>query len=91
MGNAASLEPGQEIKDLLFHMAPAAVILGKVTDKDGDPVPNAEVVAISLWSDLHHSNIPMFAVALTNDVGEYRISGLFPNRYLVMVQRHPNC
>jgi len=85
-GTLLSLEPGQEIKDLLFHMAPAAVILGKVTDKDGDPVPNAEVVAIPFGATLHHSNIPMFAVALTNDVGEYRVSGLFHNRYLVMVQ-----
>jgi hypothetical protein len=85
-GTLLSLEPGQEIKDLLFHMAPAAVILGKVTDKDGDPVPNAEVAAIPYGTTLHGNNIPMFAGAVTNDVGEYRIGGLFPNRYLVMVQ-----
>src|SRR5258706_5700589 len=85
-GTLLSLEPGQEIKDLLLPMAPAAVILGKVTDKDGDPVPNAEVAAIPLGTTLHGNNIPMFAGAVANDLGEYRIGGLFPNRYLVMVQ-----
>ncbi|HSY92074.1 MAG TPA: carboxypeptidase-like regulatory domain-containing protein [Candidatus Binatus sp.] len=78
-----SLAPGQDVKDLLFHMAPAAVITGKVTDADGDPVPNVEVAAIP--PHFNRNIVPAVSGGFTNDLGEYRIGGLSPNRYLVMV------
>lgn len=81
-GMLFSLEPGQELEDLLFHMAPAAVITGKVTDIDGDPVPNVEVGAIP--PHFNRKNVPAVSGGDTNDLGEYRISGLSPNRYLVV-------
>jgi hypothetical protein len=77
-----SLEPGQDVKDLLFHMAPAAVITGKVTDIDGDPVPNVEVAAIP--PHFNRNIVPAVSGGSTNDLGEYRIGGLSPNRYLVV-------
>ena len=80
-----SLEAGQEIKDLLFHMAPAAVITGKVTDIDGDPVPGVEVVALPphFWQD----RVPTpGGGSFTTDLGEYRISDLAPNRYTIVAQ-----
>ena len=33
-----TLEPGQNVKELLFQMQPAAVISGKILDADGDPI-----------------------------------------------------
>ena len=77
-----SLQSGQEIKDLLLHMAPAAVITGKVTDIDGDPVANAEVVAIP--QHFGRNIVPAGWVGYTNELGEYRIGGLAPNRYVVL-------
>src|SRR6266542_5006152 len=41
-----SLQLGQDSKDLLFHMAPAAVITGEVLDSDGDPLSNVSVLAV---------------------------------------------
>jgi carboxypeptidase family protein len=82
-GMLLSLEPGQEVKDLLFHMAPGAVITGKVTDADGDPIPSVDVVAVPYPKTLQG---PRGFGDRTNEVGEYRISSLPSNRYLLMAQ-----
>jgi hypothetical protein len=82
-GMLISLEPGHDLTNLLFHMAPGAIIRGKVTDVDGDPVPSIGVVAIpytaTLWDDKGFGD-------RTNEVGEYRIGSLPSNRYLLMAQ-----
>jgi hypothetical protein len=82
-GMLLSLEPGQDVTNLLFHMAPGAIIMGKVTDVDGDPVPKVEVFAMpypSALGDFKGSG------DRTNEVGEYRIGSLPPNRYLLLAQ-----
>jgi protocatechuate 3,4-dioxygenase beta subunit len=83
-GMLLSLEPAQEVKDLLFHMAPTAAITGKVTDNDGDPVSRVSVAAIPYGGTVH--NVFRGLGSYTNDVGEYRIAGLPPKRYLVVAQ-----
>jgi hypothetical protein len=83
-GMLLSLEPGQEVKDLLFHMAPTAAITGKVTDTDRDSVPRVSVVAVPYGSTVH--DVFRGLGSYTNDVGEYRIAGLPPKRYLVVAQ-----
>ncbi|MGA8869113.1 MAG: carboxypeptidase-like regulatory domain-containing protein, partial [Candidatus Sulfotelmatobacter sp.] len=84
-GMLLSLEAGQEIKDLLFHMALAAVITGKVTDIDGDPAPGVSVAALPPHFWLDRENMAS-GWGVTNDLGEYRISDLAPNRYTIVAQ-----
>jgi hypothetical protein len=82
-GMLLSLEPGRDLTNLLFHMAPGAIIMGKVTDVDGDPVPNVEVFAKpypSALGDFKGSG------DRTNEIGEYRIGSLPANRYLLVAQ-----
>jgi 5-hydroxyisourate hydrolase-like protein (transthyretin family) len=83
-GMLLSLEPAQEVKDLLFHMTPAGVIIGKVTDNEGDPVPRVDVAAIPYGGTRRSAS--QIVGDVTNDMGEYRIGGLPPNRYLVIAQ-----
>jgi protocatechuate 3,4-dioxygenase beta subunit len=83
-GMLLSLEPAQQVKDLLFHMAPTAAITGKVTDSDGDPVPRVSVAAIPDGGTV--PDVFRGLGSYTNDVGEYRIAGLPPKRYLVVAQ-----
>lgn len=45
-GTALGFEAGQELKDRILHMLPAAIILGRVLDEDGDPMPNVDVVVL---------------------------------------------
>lgn len=82
-GMLISLEPGQDLTNLLFHMAPGAIIKGKVTDIDGDPVPSVGVVAIPYPPTPRG---PKGFGDRTNEVGEYRIGSLPSNRYLLMAQ-----
>jgi hypothetical protein len=77
-GMLLSMEPGDEAKDLLFHMAPTAAVTGRVTDNDGDPLPGVSVVAIPYERTVH--DVFQGLGAYTNDVGEYRIAGLPPKR-----------
>jgi protocatechuate 3,4-dioxygenase beta subunit len=85
------LEPGQEVKDLLFHVTPAAVIVGKVRDDDGDPISGVDVLAIPYGIVPHwiarNSSLGQVGQCSTDDLGECRISGLDPGRYLVAAAR----
>lgn len=83
-GSLLLLERGQEIKGLLFHMAPAAVITGKVLDSDGDPVPKVEVTAVPYPRNTRA--IGALAGAITDDLGEFRIGELPAKRYLLVAQ-----
>jgi uncharacterized surface anchored protein len=42
-GSPIKLSAGQQLKDLVMKLTPQGMIYGKVTDEDGDPVPNADV------------------------------------------------
>jgi uncharacterized GH25 family protein len=79
-----TLKRGQEVKDLVFRMQPAAVITGKIVDADGDPVQRANVEVISQVSG--HGSSQAYGYERTNDLGEYRVSGLPPGQYLVLAQ-----
>jgi protocatechuate 3,4-dioxygenase beta subunit len=75
-----SVAAGQDVTGLLFRMLPAGVIEGKVLDEDGDPLPGAEVIAAAATGQNAVSG------GQTNDLGEYRISGLPGGEYVVMAQ-----
>jgi len=86
--NVFSIQAGQSIEDLLFRMLPTAVISGRVTDEDGDPMSGVRVVA--------SRKIPGKATReatgsdATNDLGEYRLAGLFPGQYWVVAVPPPD-
>lgn len=74
-----ALNPGQDLKDIVFQLQPAAVVAGKIVDLDGDPVPRVLVVA----ERYAHARYRFWRSGQTNDLGEYRISDLRPGRYLI--------
>lgn len=85
-GSILNLRPGQQLTDLSFALTPQSVITGKVFDQDGDPVNGAMVqIVAETWDrgKMHHR---MLNGANTNDLGEYRLSGLSPGKYYVLVQ-----
>ena len=77
--SSLSVAAGQNVTGLLFRMLPAGVIQGKIVDEDGDPVPGAEVIAEAIGQSA-------VTGGQTNDLGEYRISGLGRGEYVVMAQ-----
>lgn len=82
-GSSLSLKAGQELKDLVLRLQPAAVILGRVLDEDGDPMPNAQVTASQRRYSSGHLRLEPAGAAQTDDLGEYRIGGLPAGKYYV--------
>src|SRR5215472_3274292 len=42
-GRLLTLSAAQELKEVFIHLQAAAVLTGRVTDEDGDPLPDAQV------------------------------------------------
>lgn len=85
-GAMLNLRPGQQLTDLTFALTPQSVITGKVVDQDGDPVNGVMVqIVAQTWDGgkLHHR---MLHGSNTNDLGEYRLSGLSPGKYYLLAE-----
>jgi protocatechuate 3,4-dioxygenase beta subunit len=90
-GAILSLQPGQEINDALFRMVLAAVITGRISDEDGEPMPNMQVVALQRPSEDEREENPWIgkqevkpiASVQTDDRGQYRLFGLKAGEYYV--------
>ncbi len=89
-GTAISFEPGKDVSDLLLHMLPAAVIVGRVLDEDGDPMPRTDVSVLRYGYTLGRRRLETAASGTTNDLGEYRVPDLLPGSYLVAVNPTPD-
>ena len=82
-GTPVMVADGQSVKGIVFSLSPQAVITGKVLDEDGEPVAGLQVRALKnlyrggkrQWSQVGN--------AQTSDIGEFRLPGLEPGRYLV--------
>lgn len=75
--------PGSGKNELSLHMQPAAVLSGKIVDLDGDPMRDVSVTATRAGSKRARWNSHDFGNGATNDLGEFRISGLRAGRYKI--------
>ncbi len=89
-GRVLALAAGQEMKDLVIHLQAAAVIEGRVTDEDGDPMAEAQVVVMRQIFVGGRSHWEQAGAERTNDLGEYRIPGLAAGSYLVSATPPPD-
>ena len=89
-GRVLTLTAGQEVKDLLIHVQAAAVVRGRVTDEDGDPLPNAQVAVLRQTFVSGRSRWEQSGAERTNDLGEYRVAGLPAGSYYVSVSPPPD-
>ncbi len=89
-GRILSLAAGQELKDIQIRFAAAAVVSGRVTDEDGDPLQNAEVSVLRRSFAPGRSHWQQVGSERTNDLGEYRIAGLAAGSYYVSVNPPPD-
>jgi len=86
--NVVTVRPGQSAEDILFRMLPTAVISGRITDEDGDPMSSVRVVALK---KVPGKNLREGAgTEATNDLGEYRLAGLFPGQYWIVAMPAPD-
>jgi protocatechuate 3,4-dioxygenase beta subunit len=86
--NVIAVPPDKPLDDLVFHMLSTAVITGRVMDEDGDPMSNVRVVVEKKMPG--KAKRGSMAAAATNDLGEYRVAGLFPGQYVVAAMPPPD-
>jgi protocatechuate 3,4-dioxygenase beta subunit/5-hydroxyisourate hydrolase-like protein (transthyretin family) len=85
-GAVLALSAGHEIQDLLFRLAPWAIISGRITDEDGDPISGVQVSAMHHYFIQGKRTLETQGAAETNDLGEFRLYGLSKGRYLIRAQ-----
>jgi carboxypeptidase family protein len=86
--NVVSVQSGQSLEDLLFRMLPTATITGRITDEDGDPMSGVRMFA--LRKKPGKSMRESVSSNATNDLGEYRLAGLFPGQYTILAMPPPD-
>ncbi|HXC42491.1 MAG TPA: carboxypeptidase-like regulatory domain-containing protein [Candidatus Dormibacteraeota bacterium] len=89
-GRVLTLSAGQELKDLVIRLQAAAVVEGRVTDEDGDPMPEAQVAILRQSFVAGRSHWEQVGAERTNDLGEYRIPSLAAGNYFVSVTPPPD-
>ncbi|HLV87369.1 MAG TPA: carboxypeptidase-like regulatory domain-containing protein [Candidatus Sulfotelmatobacter sp.] len=89
-GRILTLSAGQELKDLQIRLQAAAVVRGRVTDEDGDPMAEAQVSVLRQTYGTGRSRWEPAGSERTNDLGEYRIAGLAAGSYYVSVNPPPD-
>ena len=76
------VKDGEAAGDVVIKLWKAAVVTGRVFDEAGEPLVNQVVGIVPFNTDGRLLNGPTMR---TNDLGEYRFSGLAPGNYVVYV------
>ena len=85
-GATFTLRASQRISDLVFKLARAAVITGKVFDEDGEPMVGVSVRAMRRDFTKGRKGFRPANESTTDDLGEFRLFGLAPGRYYVSAE-----
>jgi hypothetical protein len=80
-GTPLDLGRAQKMTGVDFRLTPHGVITGKITDEDGDPLENVQVQIMHNVYTQGRKQLQQYGGAGTNDLGEYRISGVIPGKY----------
>jgi 5-hydroxyisourate hydrolase-like protein (transthyretin family) len=76
-----TLSVNQHASGIRLSMAPTSSIAGRITDRDGDPVPDARVNLLRKAYQNGKTVLENAQVATTDDHGEYRLYSLPPGAY----------
>jgi hypothetical protein len=68
--------------DVRIQLTPQSVVVGKVTDEQGDPVMNAQVSVLGSRVMEGRRTFVMMSAAQTNDLGEFRVSSLPAGKFI---------
>ena len=79
-----TVRPGQELKDLDFHLIRGGVISGRVLDAEGEPLSRVQVQVLMRQYMRGQVRLVPRERHSTDDRGEYRIFDLPPGRYFVL-------
>ena len=78
-----TLTAGQPVTNVQIGLALTAVISGRISDLNGNPVTGARVRAMKTSIQENRRTLRVFQEAITNELGEYRLFWMAPGRYYV--------
>lgn len=79
------VQPSQDVKGIEVRMAPHASIAGKVTDRDGDPIENVLVYAMSYTYTGGARMLRVLSSGNTDDRGQFRLADVPRGVYYIAV------
>jgi hypothetical protein len=85
-GSKLTLRPGQKLVDLVFKLGRTGVITGRLFDEDGEPMQGIRVNALRDAYINGKIQLQETDERESNDLGEFRLFGLSPGRYLVSAE-----
>lgn len=86
LSSVVRVAAGQDVRSVKLRLTPQAVITGRVTDSDGEPFQGVQVIAMRRYFVQGNSTVAVVSAAVTNDLGEYRITELAPGRYFLLAR-----
>src|SRR5580658_6351561 len=84
-GTSLDLARAQKMTGVDFRLTPHSVVTGKITDEDGDPLEFVQIQLMRLAYNQGRKQLQQNGGASTNDLGEYRLSGISPGKYYLAV------
>ena len=78
-----TLGNGQHLKEVIMKMTPQGVIAGRILDEDGEPLANVMVQTMMYAYQRGKRQLVPGGGGSTNDLGDFRIHGLRPGKYLI--------
>ena len=89
-GTPLELARGQKMSGVEFRLTPHGVIAGRMLDEDGDPLQNVQIMLLRMTYARGRKQLQQYNGGNSNDLGEYRISGIQPGKYyLCAIHRGP--
>ena len=85
-GTVFDLTSPQQFKDVGLRLVPQCVITGRILDADGEPLAGAKVQLLRFRYRNGKKVLSTTNSAFTNDLGEYRWSGLTPGKYNIYAE-----
>jgi protocatechuate 3,4-dioxygenase beta subunit len=85
-----TLEKGQKLNQLVLNLAPQGVISGKILDEDEDPLGNVKVKCLGIFYERGKKRLDVNVETNTNELGEFRLAGLSPGKYVISATPDPN-
>ena len=85
-GTSVTIADGQQLGTLSVGLLPGAVITGRVTNGDGQPLANTDVHALRFTMRNGERTLLETASRSTDDQGVYRLFGLPPGEFIVATQ-----
>jgi len=80
-GVSLNVAAGSQFRDFDIQLTLAGVISGRITERDGEPLGGATVLAMTPSYKDGRRVLQMVQSTVTNDLGEYRLFGLQPGQY----------